>query len=246
MNNPLRRFPLVKKVEALLDQGADKNSREFGDHGDPVLIRICRHGHFTLGKLLIERNADINLPSTFPNGGIFTTALMATAGHCWELRYSEGQDFSADFFNLACLLIEKDADVHARNLGGSTALIETSFFLEPFRHSQASTILRLGLIRLLLERKADVNAANEIGYTPLIVACMCGSYEGAELLIENGADVNKRALDKKAFAAFRTSNGGLPFDPIYETALSAAHAHEDTDPAKAKLIHLLEQRGAIE
>lgn len=76
-------------------------------------------------------------------------------------------------------LIERGADVNARDSGGSTPLIH------------ASRSANLEFIKYLIENGADVNARDKMGYTPLGNACdlarINGHWELVKLLIQHGA-----------------------------------------------------------
>jgi serine/threonine-protein phosphatase 6 regulatory ankyrin repeat subunit B len=72
-------------------------------------------------------------------------------------------------------LIEKGADVNARNNGGSTALMRASY-----RGRQ-------DIVQLLIEAGADVNVQDNEGWTALMFASGMGHTEVAQVLIEAGA-----------------------------------------------------------
>jgi ankyrin repeat protein len=77
-----------------------------------------------------------------------------------------------------CKLLNKGADVNARDTEGNTPLILASFYASP------------NCVALLLAKGADVNAANKAGVTPLIRAAT--DYEKTRLLVEAGANVRLR------------------------------------------------------
>lgn len=85
--------------------------------------------------------------------------------------------------NPACvkLLIDKGADVNARNSDGYTALMSAVY------HE-----LDLRVAKLLLERGADVNARTNEGLTALHSAASYCNECAAKMLLERGADVNAR------------------------------------------------------
>lgn len=111
---------------------------------------------------------------------------------------------------LAKLLIEKGADVNAKEWDGSTPLHVVAFngslefaklLIEKgadvnCKDKNAFTPLHLAaddkleVIELLIEKGAYLNAKNELGYTALHCAALYNSVEVAKLLIEKGADVN--------------------------------------------------------
>jgi ankyrin repeat protein len=73
------------------------------------------------------------------------------------------------------ILLEKGADVNAKDQDGDTALI------------RASGEGHIDVVKLLLEQGADVNAKNNAGATALIWAFMQGHTEVAKLLKAHGA-----------------------------------------------------------
>ncbi len=78
-------------------------------------------------------------------------------------------------------LIEKGADVNARDAEGNTPLILASFYASP------------ECVALLLEKGADANAANKAGVTALVRAAT--NYEKTRLLVDAGAQVRVRTAD---------------------------------------------------
>ena len=83
----------------------------------------------------------------------------------------------------AKLLIEKGADVNAKDKDGWTPLM---FAL---RYEQPSNA------KLLIEKGANVNAKDKDGWTSLMHALYAGQPDNAKLLIEKGADVNAKNKD---------------------------------------------------
>jgi ankyrin repeat protein len=84
---------------------------------------------------------------------------------------------------LARLLIERGADIEARNANACTVLHE------------AIRKYNRGIAALLLAHGADANAVNKCGFTPLQDAVFYGTLGIATLLLAHGADVNANALD---------------------------------------------------
>ena len=78
--------------------------------------------------------------------------------------------------NVARLLLDRGADINARNNSGRTPL-HTSTYME-----------RIEVVRVLLERGADVGAEDDQGSTPFSLAKIYGYDEIMKLLSEHGAD----------------------------------------------------------
>ena len=90
-------------------------------------------------------------------------------------------------------LLDKGADVNAKNTFGSTALI------------WAAADTRKA--KMLVAHGADVNAASKLGHTPLLIAAMSDpSVETVRLLIAKGANI--KAMDNaKKTALYMATNG---------------------------------------
>lgn len=84
---------------------------------------------------------------------------------------------------IIALLIEKGADVNAKDSNGSTALI------------MAAEKGHKEVIALLIEQGADVNVRGKYGWPALFVAARKDHKEVIALLIEKGADINVRDDD---------------------------------------------------
>lgn len=81
---------------------------------------------------------------------------------------------------VAKTLIEKGADINARDSHGQTAL-----FIAIASGND-------GIVRFLIEKGADINAKDNKGRTPLFIAMQKNKPGIAKLLIDRGADVNIR------------------------------------------------------
>ncbi len=82
--------------------------------------------------------------------------------------------------NLAKILIEKGADINAKDSSGQTALF------------YAINAGDARIAKLLIERGSEINASDANGRTPLLLAILKNRPGIAKLLIEKGADVNAR------------------------------------------------------
>lgn len=92
------------------------------------------------------------------------------------------------------LLIQRGADVKARDSLGNTPLLTTA------QHCP------LAVVRLLVEAGAPVNAVNQQGIGPLSMALLGNKWDVVEYLVEKGARVKKADVDSVFFE--------LPKDPV--------------------------------
>lgn len=88
---------------------------------------------------------------------------------------------STDHLACAKYLIEKGANIHARDLAGNTPL-----------HSATGgygNVKTLEIAKLLIKHGADVNAKNRMGCTPLFDPVMASRFDCVDFLLEYGAEV---------------------------------------------------------
>ncbi|MEO8256536.1 MAG: ankyrin repeat domain-containing protein [Acidobacteriota bacterium] len=167
IDNGVDRAPILAFVQALLDAGADVNSRtrdvppsrrwlySLGDvswvdfTGQTPFLRAALSGDTAAMRLLLQYGADPNL-ATAAN----TTPLMAAAGVNWAVAqtYTESPQARLDAVTL-CL--ELGADVNASNSMGLTALIGAA--------NRGSN----DIIQLLVDRGARLDIKDREGRTPL-------------------------------------------------------------------------------
>ena len=91
-------------------------------------------------------------------------------------------------------LIEKGADVNAKDNGGATPL------------HYAAMEGHTDVVELLISKGADVNAKDKWGDTPLHDAAYDGHKEVAELLVSKGADVSAKDKDGKTPLDYARNN----------------------------------------
>ncbi|ESU14134.1 hypothetical protein FGSG_07816 [Fusarium graminearum PH-1] len=88
----------------------------------------------------------------------------------------------AAFYNESTrLLLEKGADIEAKDRIGSTALLIAVIFS---KHK---------ILNLLLEKGADIEAKDKNGWTALLIAARYSKHEILELLLEKGADIEAKS-----------------------------------------------------
>jgi ankyrin repeat protein len=80
-------------------------------------------------------------------------------------------------------LLDSGADVNAKTVQGTTALMIAAFYKRP------------KLLSALIARGADVNAGNMMGSTALIIACLSSHVKMVKELLAVGADPNARSVE---------------------------------------------------
>ncbi|KAH9047979.1 ankyrin repeat-containing domain protein [Lactarius deliciosus] len=163
-------------TQLLLERGADVNARDKG-HETPLHL-ACHLPEVRLARILLEHGANASVNAADYQG---RTPLHRVL---WA-----GDRPDADRFGVAQLLIERGADVNARDKYHQTPLHPASYFVE------------LKFVRILLDHGANVNTEGNQGLTPLHRVWRAKGHPDkdrfgvAQLLIERGADVNARDQD---------------------------------------------------
>jgi ankyrin repeat protein len=205
-----------KLVQMLLIQGANVNSED--NKGRTPLHRLSEswngsdEDRLDTAQLLVVHGANVNardeseetplhLASAFPSRKLILVRFFLDNGvnanvedklgrkplHQVAGSYSYRDD-DASHFDIAQLLMERDADVNAQDKSHVTPLHLASYQLKP------------KLVLLFLNRGANANAVDNQGWTPLHRVSAIHSFSGsdkvrfdtAQLLIAQGADVNAR------------------------------------------------------
>lgn len=150
-------------MQLLLEAGAGPN--ETNDAGATPLMWCA--GDAAKVRLLLSKGAKVNARSKLGR----TPLLIAAA-------YDGATE-------AALLLIEKGADIKARDEGGMSVL------------EQAAGVNNIEVVRVLLAKGAAVNTADGGGFTPLIAAAGNGDRNAGmvKLLLERGAAVNVKTGD---------------------------------------------------
>jgi ankyrin repeat protein len=95
-------------------------------------------------------------------------------------------------------LVEKGADLNAKDNGGQTALMKAVWMGR----------CNADVVRFLIEKGADVNAYDKNGYTALMTAANQGFVDIVRALVEKGADLN--AQDNGGQTALMKAVGAPP------------------------------------
>ncbi len=158
-----RRF---ETAELLYRNGADVNIRR--QNGRTPLHSAAWNGDFEMVRVLLDYKADVNArcymdwtPIHYVSQGVQGLVIP---------------DIYQSLPDVARLLLERGADVHARTSSGRTPLLMAA------RHKTAE------VVRLLLEHGANVATEDFQGNTPLHIAVRF-STEIVRMLLEHGANV---------------------------------------------------------
>jgi ankyrin repeat protein len=184
-------------IESLLKSLPDINFKD--RKGFTPLMAAAEFGDSSAVRLLIKRGAEVNAVN-----GLGKTALILSANYGFldnarEL-ISAGADIDArddifkmsaflysvkfGFIEMAKLLVDSKADIRALDCFGNNALALA------VRHNNAE------MVRYLIGLKFDPNGLmiEKEGETLLMYAAGKGMYDIVKLLIESGADVNKKTV----------------------------------------------------
>ncbi|KAL9607951.1 MAG: hypothetical protein Q9167_007189 [Letrouitia subvulpina] len=192
-------------VSLLLGEGAETEWMEEKE-GMTALHLASQHGHIRVAELLLEAGADIEAKSdAFGNEWI----VRSEKGRTPLIWAAAGRDCPRMQERMCRFLLDKGADVNARNIFARTPLQEAAMSARYHDIDPRPTM------ELLLKRGAQVNAYDMNNWTALTECGFYGKKEAAELLLANGAQVDgKPGKDSPAI----DSNPDLKGMP-YETPL---------------------------
>ena len=184
-------------------EGTDVNKSD--SDGDTALHEAAGVGHIEIVRALLEAGAgaDVRKLDKYDDSPLSN----ACKGKHFEV-------FRA--------LVEAGGDVNKLDSGGFTAL-----------HHASEYGLTEGVRYLCVERGADVNKSTTgWGNTPLTLASRNGNVEAVRVLLEAGADVNKRDSEGRT--------------PLYIALVAEFWYPEQRYQDKAKVAALLREAGAQE
>ena len=169
-------------VSLLLDEGAETEWTE-GNEGMTALHLAAKYGHIRVAELLLEAGADIEAKSdAFDNDWIVRTEKDRTP-LIWA---AAGRDCPRMQERMCRFLLDKGADVNARNVSARTPLQEAAMsgrYPNTNPHANMDMLINCG---------AQVNAYDMEGWTALTECAFYGRKELAELLLANGAQVDAK------------------------------------------------------
>ncbi|WP_372369366.1 ankyrin repeat domain-containing protein [Candidatus Uabimicrobium sp. HlEnr_7] len=143
-------------LKLLVENGAELNV--YNRTGYTPLMQSLYYEYNDAAKYLIEKSTDVN----GGNSKNQTTPLI----------------YAIENLEFMKLLLEKGANVKAKDKYGNTALLK------------ACSMKNIDIVKLLLEKGADINQQDSYGNTTLMNAMKRRRVEIAKLLIEKDVDVN--------------------------------------------------------
>lgn len=217
-------FGSLETMTLLLDRGAEVNAK---NRRSAAPLHWAMHD-YAKARLLLDRGASVNLKNVEGRTPLFLAASLGQSGAMTQLLLQRDADASMATVNgqtplmaaaargdveTLAQLIDKKADVNARNGAGETALMfaATSGAPEAVRLllakgaaaaarskrnetalGNAGTSGDETTVRLLLEHGAEVNVRNIRGYSPLMLAASSDATPTAavRLLLARGADAS--------------------------------------------------------
>lgn len=158
----------VEKVTSILEESTETIVDCPNAFGMSPLMIAAQKGYTSIISTLIAHKADVNYSNT---SGKTSMMLACAGGH----------------IKVAVMLFEKGAFIDSKDNGGSCCL------------HWAVDGGNTACIQWLLDNGIDVDIEDDFGCSPLIrLASLNGNVEVAKILIENGADVNKKDKIKKS------------------------------------------------
>lgn len=161
------------------------------DPNDP-LCRAAQNGDLSQVRALLAGGGNPNVRDDHGQ-----TPLMAVAAAHHRPLSNENKQLVRDYEGVANALLDKGADVNARDDAERTALLLAM-------EGSASEYRVIGaddrIVRLLIARGADINAHDKEGWTPLLKALNLLADQPAliDFLVTKGADVNAKLNDGRS------------------------------------------------
>jgi ankyrin repeat protein len=223
-------------VKFLLDRGARVDTRN--TDGVNGMMEAAQAGRVPIVELLLQKGTD----QSALNEAIFRTIdyqpMMINKE--FSNKLASPPALADPFVETVKMLLEKGADIEARNEAGRTFLIEAAGFgrLETVKmllqkganlraqSNDGSTALHAAacdcalatmpdtydVVKLLLEKGAEINTKDNEGYTPLMIASSGGVLKTdiVRVLLENGANPRLKNAHRETALAIALKDGPVP------------------------------------
>ncbi|KAJ5106407.1 hypothetical protein N7456_003082 [Penicillium angulare] len=196
-------------VKLLLDSGADPNLLSKALLPETPLIRAVRDNNYSLVKLLLRKNAKVDLHPRGSDSALISACrfgylqmvdVLLEHGASVNLKRSDGVSAlsvitSADLSGnpqsvpITEILLEKGADPNTKTSLGLPVIFNQ---IEQDKNRETFT---MDILRLLLSRGADPNSRTDSDTSLLQAIIDSGDTSLVELIIEQGADVNAKGQD---------------------------------------------------
>src|SRR5712692_7807039 len=236
-NTPLQHaagFGDLATMNLLLEHEADPNA---GNKRKSTPLFWCLHDEAKV-RLLLDHGANVNARTIDGRTPVYQAASMANAVSVLRLLLDKGGDpnsktligmtplIAASRGNIEamCLLIEKKADVNARNGAGGTALMA------------AAQTGRPQAVRLLLEKGADPNVRTKRNETALADAATAGNEEAVKFLLDRGADVNVQDIRGYSPLLYAAGSDAMPAGVVKMLLAKGANSDAQGDGETARML----------
>jgi len=179
-----------KKVESLIDQGADIKL-QMDKTGETPLHLAARYARADAAKKLLDAKADANAPDNNGRTPLHAAVAADAQGVFNILKMHRATDINAKTFDgttplilaarlaiegMAEELIQLDADINASDENGKSAL------------HWAASVNNVHAVNTLLASGADRNAQDHKKETPLFLACRERHFQAVKALLDHCAD----------------------------------------------------------
>lgn len=156
----------LTEVQQAISNGIDVNA--IGSNGQTALMYAANYGHIQVIQALLNAGADPNILSDSDDGlGEGMTALMQVAGSF----------FAGNRHEVVKLLVQAEADMNLRGLGGKTALM--------YAANNGSGYIES--VKNLVDLGADLDVRDDDGNTVLMQVELSGNKKIADILRKAGA-----------------------------------------------------------
>jgi ankyrin repeat protein len=187
-------------IRLFLSHGADIEIKTTKGH-TPLMFAILLSGRVTPTRVLIRNGASLeacnqdgefplHLAASMKENGLELAKLLLDAGVPVDIRTrAEGvlnsttPLFFAETASILQLLIDRGANITARNDGGYTAI---HWVVDRDKAEHTSETDKM--VRLLIDAGAEVNARTTTDITPLHLAAYNGYFTAVEMLLTHGAN----------------------------------------------------------